>query len=87
VQAGAPLSGTGPYNFNYIRAYDYIDLTARFSVTKTLELTIGVSNLFNEKPPLTGTNAGTTSFNSGNTYPSTYDTLGRTYAASARIRF
>ncbi len=87
VQAGAPLSGTGPYNFNFIRAYDYIDLAARFGVTKNLDLTLGVSNLFNVKPPLTGTNAGTTSFNSGNTYPSTYDSLGRSFAASAKVRF
>jgi len=87
TQAGAPLSGTGPYNFNFIRAYDYIDLAARFGVTKNLDLTIGVSNLFDTKPPLTGTNAGTTSFNSGNTYPSTYDSLGRSFAASARVRF
>jgi iron complex outermembrane recepter protein len=87
VQAGAPLSGTGPYNFNFIRAYDYIDLSARFGITKNLDLTLGVSNLFNVKPPLTGTNAGTTSYNSGNTYPSTYDSLGRSFAASAKVRF
>ena len=79
--------GTGPYNFNHIRPYDYFDFSARFAVTKELEVTMGVSNVFNVKPPIVGSTAGTTSFNSGNTYPSTYDALGRSFAASAKIRF
>ena len=87
LYSGNLPNGTGPYNFNFIRPYDYIDLAARFGISKNLDLTIGVSNVFNVQPPLTGTNAGTTSFNSGNTYPSTYDTLGRSFAASAKVRF
>ena len=79
--------GSGPYNFNKIRAYDYFDLTARFGITSKIDITMGVSNLFNVKPPLIGSTAGTTGFNSGNTYPSTYDALGRSFAASAKVRF
>ena len=85
--SGKLPDGTGPYNFNHIRPYDYFDVSARFALTPTLELTLGVSNVFNVKPPIVGSTAGTTSFNSGNTYPSTYDALGRAYAASVKVRF
>ena len=37
--------------------------------------------------PELGSTIGSTSFNSGNTYPSTYDTLGRRFAVSARMKF
>ena len=40
-----------------------------------------------KQPPLVGTDISAASFNAGNTYPSTYDTLGRRYAVSARVRF
>ena len=40
-----------------------------------------------KQPPIVGSSIGSTAFNSGNTYPSTYDALGRRFAASARIRF
>ena len=46
-----------------------------------------MQNLFDKDPPIVGATIGTTSFNSGNTYPSTYDALGRRYAVSARLRF
>lgn len=87
LYVGKLPDGSGPYNFNHIRPYDYFDLTTRFSLTSNLELTMGINNLFNVKPPIVGSTAGTTSFNSGNTYPSTYDTLGRAYAASVKVRF
>jgi iron complex outermembrane recepter protein len=79
--------GSGPYDFNRIKAYDYFDLTARFGITSKIDITLGVNNVFNRKPPLIGSTAGTTGFNSGNTYPSTYDALGRSFAASAKVRF
>jgi outer membrane receptor protein involved in Fe transport len=87
LYSGNLPDGTGPYNFNHIRPYDYFDLSTRFALTSTLELTMGVTNVFNVKPPIVGSTAGTTSFNSGNTYPSTYDSLGRAYAASVKVRF
>jgi hypothetical protein len=34
-----------------------------------------------------GNTIGSTSYNSGNVYPSTYDALGRRYAVSAKFRF
>ena len=83
---------TGPVagrqvNFNRIPAYDYFDLTTRFAVDEHLTITLAVQNLLDKDPPLVGGEAASTTFNSGNTFPSTYDALGRRYVASARIRF
>ena len=74
-------------DFNTIGSFDYFDLTTRFHVLENLTLTLGVQNLFDKKPPLVGGEAGSTTFNSGNTFPSTYDSIGRRYVAAARIRF
>ena len=87
LYSGKLPDGTGPYNFNHIRPYDYFDVSTRFALTPTLELTLGVTNVFNVKPPIVGSTAGSTAFNSGNTYPSTYDSLGRAYAAAVKVRF
>ncbi|MDO9488102.1 MAG: TonB-dependent receptor, partial [Sphingomonadaceae bacterium] len=73
--------------FRTIDAYHYFDLSTRFAVTENISLTFSVENLFDKEPPLVGANVGTATANSGNTYPSTYDTLGRKFAASARVRF
>ncbi len=86
VTGPSPLAG-GSYNFNEIKAYDYFDLSARFNITKELQLTITGYNILGKKPPLVGSAAGTTGQNSGNTFPSTYDTLGRRFAATVNVRF
>jgi outer membrane receptor protein involved in Fe transport len=74
-------------NYNRIPAFHYIDLSTRFNVNEHFDLTFTVQNLFDKDPPIVGNSAGTSSFNSGNTYPSTYDSLGRRFAAGARIKF
>jgi iron complex outermembrane recepter protein len=73
--------------FREIEAHHYFDLSTRFAVNENVSLTFSVENLLDKKPPLVGSTAGTTAFNSGNTYPSTYDALGRKFAVSARVRF
>ncbi len=74
-------------DFQHIKAYDYFDLSTRVGVNDNLSLTVTVENLLNKQPPLVGTGVGTTAFNSGNTYPSTYDSLGRRFAVQARLKF
>ena len=74
-------------NFGHIKPYDYFDLSTRVSVVENLSLTLTVENLGNRKPPIVGYNVGSTFFDSGNTYPSTYDALGRRYAVTARVKF
>lgn len=74
-------------DFQKIDAYDWFDLTTRFNVTENFEFTASIMNLFDKDPPTVGSNIGSTTFNSGNTYPSTYDALGRRYAVGARVKF
>ncbi|MFM5931062.1 MAG: TonB-dependent receptor domain-containing protein [Novosphingobium sp.] len=90
--SGTAPAGTGPIagtsvDFNKIPSYDYIDLTLRWNVSDNFTFTAAVQNLFNKQPPIVGNTAGSTSYNSGNTYPSTYDALGRRFAVSGRVKF
>lgn len=87
VANSGPAYTSGSVNYGHIPAYDYFDLSLRFNVTKRFILTAAVQNLFDRDPPIVGSSIGTTSFNSGNTYPSTYDALGRRFALSARVRY
>jgi outer membrane receptor protein involved in Fe transport len=46
-----------------------------------------VANMFDKKPPVVGSTIGGTGQNSGNTFPSVYDTLGRVYAIGFNVKF
>ena len=74
-------------NFNRISAQHYFDFTTRFNVNEHFDLTFTVMNLFDKDPPVVGNSAGSTTANGGNTFPATYDPLGRRFSASARIKF
>ncbi len=72
--------------FRKIPAEHYFDLTARFNATDNMTFTFTVQNLLNNQPKVVGNTIGSTTFNSGNIYPSTYDALGRRYAVSAKLK-
>ncbi len=85
---GVPEGGNlGKQNFNKTDDYHIFDLSVRYKVLESVTLTGTVANLFDEEPPLTGSFIGSTGFNSGNTYPSTYDTLGRRFKIAAKVKF
>jgi hypothetical protein len=96
VSSGIAFNGTIPadsgslsgqkVDFAKIDAFDYLDVTTRFNIDQ-ITFTFTVQNLFNTKPPIVGNTIGSTSFNSGNTYPSSYDALGRRFAVGARVKF
>lgn len=70
---------------------DYIDLAAVWDATEMLSVRAGVNNVFDRAPPVAGGNAGPSFFGNGNTFPSTYDALGRYWflavsAGMGRIR-
>jgi len=89
IQEPRDASESGAFfpGFAKINAYDYFDLSARFNVTERISLTATISNLTDNQPPIVGGSAGSTSFNSGNTFPSTYDALGRRYTMQVGVRF
>jgi outer membrane receptor protein involved in Fe transport len=65
-------------------AQDYFDLAAEWQVTEKASLLLGINNILDEDPPLTSF-PGTTG--NGNTYPQTYDALGRWIFLSGSIGF
>ena len=73
--------------FRKIEAYNYFDFSTRFNVTEHFDLTLTAMNIFDKKPPVVGGTVGTTTSNGGNTYPSTYDALGRRFSVGARMKF
>jgi iron complex outermembrane recepter protein len=83
---GGALDGK-TVDFGRIKAYNYFDLATRIGVNDNLDFTFTVTNLLDKGPPVVGGTVGSTAFNSGNTYPSTYDALGRRFAVGARLKF
>lgn len=73
--------------FSVIKARHYFDLTGRVQLFKNTDFTLVVDNLINSDPPIVGTSIGTTAFNSGNTYPTVYDALGRRFTMAFHTKF
>jgi iron complex outermembrane recepter protein len=69
-------------SLGFIPSFDYFDLNiALRPPVEGLTLTFGIDNIFDKAPP--------TPINPGafNTFPDTYDILGRTFGATASLRF
>lgn len=68
-----------------LAAQNYIDLAGSWTVAKGLTLSMGINNLFDKDPPITSQLS--TGTGNGNTYPSTYDALGRKVFLTASYKF
>jgi outer membrane receptor protein involved in Fe transport len=73
--------------FQSIDAYNYVDIFASYNLTENVTFTAGIDNLFDEEPPVVGNQAGDTSSNGGNTFPSNYDVLGTMYKVGVKLNF
>ncbi|MFM2043488.1 MAG: Outer rane cobalamin translocator, partial [Pseudomonadota bacterium] len=73
--------------FRKIEAYDYFDLALGWRQSEMVSLNLTVSNLFDKEFPFVGQGAGNTAQNSGNTFPQTYDVVGRFVTVGATIKF
>jgi outer membrane receptor protein involved in Fe transport len=51
------------------------------------EFQLGIENVFDADPPISGMDVGPTDQNSGNTWPGTYDTVGRSLTMRATKKF
>ncbi|HEX9954437.1 MAG TPA: TonB-dependent receptor [Allosphingosinicella sp.] len=65
-----------------LKAYNLFDLAFSVNTGDHLTINMGVNNLFDKKPPVIGSNA-----EQANTYPGTFDVLGRDFFVSANLRF
>ncbi len=70
------------YLIERIPAYNLVDLSFSFNITDQYNLSIGVNNLFDKKPTILGVNE-----EQANTFPGTYDVLGRDFFVSTRFKF
>jgi len=82
---------TGPNNLMPVNQLDrelaaenYFDFAANWAITEKAGVTLGINNLLDDNPSLSGA-VGTTG--NGNTYPQTYDALGRYVFVRASIEF
>ena len=73
--------------FASIKAYNYVDLSFAWQATKNLRVSLAINNAGDLEAPFLGANVGTTSTNSGNTFPQWYDVVGRAYSLGATLRF
>jgi outer membrane receptor protein involved in Fe transport len=65
-------------------AQDYFDLAALWAVTEKANVTLGINNVLDDNPPLSAS-VGVTG--NGNTFPQTYDALGRYVFLRATVGF
>lgn len=88
----------GDYNFNpglHIKAQSYFDLATTVSIGDHYTFRLGANNILDKQPPLVtsgsairdGSNLCPTGPCNGNTYPATYDALGRYIYASVTLDF
>lgn len=82
-----PNTGTWFAPYASIPSYNYFDLGARYKVTDNIRLNLSISNLTDKDPPEVGNTIGTTTENSGNTFPQFYDAIGRFYTVGVNVSF
>ena len=73
--------------FSSIKSYNYVDVGGSLQASKNVRLNVSIANLFDTKPPAIGNTIGTTGTNSGNTYPQSYDVVGRYFTVGATVKF
>ncbi|WP_396160125.1 TonB-dependent receptor plug domain-containing protein [Flavobacterium sp.] len=81
------LRGTYLPAYQDIEAFNYFDLSGRWQATEQLSVILTIDNVTDEAPPEVGNDIGPTAWNSGNTYPTVYDALGRTYSLGVTLKF
>ena len=80
LNASPLLQGTPGLPVNpgqHLRGVDYIDLGGSYTFAGHVTARLGVNNVFDKSPPLSGFAYIGTVFGNGNTYPQVYDALGR----------
>lgn len=67
-----------------LNSENYYDLSANWAVTEKADVTLGINNVLDDNPAISAS-VGTTG--NGNTFPQTYDALGRYVFLRARVAF
>jgi iron complex outermembrane receptor protein len=99
VSPNPQLAGNALPLTQHIKPFSYFDLSADVSLYKMFKLQLGINNVLDKDPPIIAA-SGTTLFPSdcpvitpngsscnGNTFPGTYDALGRFFFARVTAQF
>jgi iron complex outermembrane recepter protein len=73
--------------FRSVDSQNYFDLTFGYNFSDFARFSVLIANVTDEDPPILGNETGSTTFNSGNTFPSLFDTMGRIYTANVKFTF
>jgi outer membrane receptor protein involved in Fe transport len=87
VSAEPPEAANVYEPFRTLDAETYVDLYASYTFADKYLVSFGAMNVTDIDPPVVGNEAASTSFNSGNTFPSTYDVLGPVYTLQLSMQF
>ena len=88
VAAGSTIANGGISNTDaYISSYNYFDITASMNLTDKITFRLGVNNILDKDPPIIGTTNLPGTSGNGNTFPQTYDALGRFVFAQLSAKF
>jgi iron complex outermembrane receptor protein len=84
-----PLLHSATHNFAdaTINDFWYLDLAADWNVRTGVDLHAGVNNVFDRLPPALASSAIPVGVGNDNTFPGTYDSLGRTFFIGATIKY
>jgi iron complex outermembrane receptor protein len=83
-----PVEASDTYqNFRHIGGRTYIDLYASYRFRDKYLLSFGAMNVTDKDPPVVGNEAAATDYNSGNTFPASYDVLGRVFTMQLNMQF
>jgi outer membrane receptor protein involved in Fe transport len=80
------LANVAPAN-RKIKAQSYFDLALTARLADRFNFRIGANNLLDKEPPIVGGEVSNAPFGNGNTFPQTYDALGRYLFAGVTIDF
>ncbi len=75
--------GGGNPNSSSLDLFNYVDVTMQYAVNENLDLTVGVQNIFGKDAPLLASSVN----EQANTFPATYETLGRQLFFGASLKF
>jgi iron complex outermembrane recepter protein len=73
--------------FSRIGSYNYFDLSGVWRATDDIRVNLTINNLLDKDPPEVGNTIGTTTANSGNTFPQWYDVVGRYFTIGVTTNF
>jgi outer membrane receptor protein involved in Fe transport len=89
LSGDSALAGDVPVLGAHIKGQSYFDLASTFTVGDHYNFRLGVNNIFDRNPPLVTSSLGSCPAGpcNGNTYPGTWDALGRYIYAAATLNF